>query len=378
MKIIVSSGGRFHLFHLAEQLQKKGYLYRFITNYFNPQKETINSASVIALKNIYYLEHFFIYLPFLNRIISGNYLKDNLFDVEAKMYIKECDIFVGIASFALYSMRSAKNRGAITILERGSSHIIYAYELLKDEYEKHNLNLSNVNNRLMEKQLREYEEVDYISVPSRFVYNSFIEKGVKRDKLILVPYGVNLNSFRQAEKKDKIFRIIFVGNISLRKGIHYLLESVCDLKLKNFELILIGNISDDAKYVLKRYEGYYKHLGNINHHDLYKLHSNSSVFILPSIEEGLAMVIAEAMACGLPVIVTKNTGGEEIVRNGIDGFIIPVRDSEAIKEKILYFYENEDKRQEMGDSAREYIKKFSWDRYGDEMVKAYKKVLSKR
>jgi glycosyltransferase involved in cell wall biosynthesis len=84
------------------------------------------------------------------------------------------------------------------------------------------------------------------------------------------------------------------------------------------------------------------------------------------------------MACGLPVIVTRNTGGEEIVRNGIDGFIIPVRDSEAIKEKILYFYENEDKRQEMGDSAREYIRKFSWDRYGDEMVKAYKKVLSKR
>lgn len=378
MKVIVSSGGRFHLFHLAEQLQKKGYLYRFITNYFNPQKETINSASVIALKNIYYLEHFFIYLPFLNRIISGNYLKDNLFDIEAKMCIKECDIFVGIASFALYSMRSAKNRGAITILERGSSHIIYAYELLKDEYEKYNLNLSNVNNRLMEKQLREYEESDYISVPSRFVYNSFIEKGINKDKLILVPYGVNLNSFKQAEKKDKIFRIIFVGNISLRKGVHYLLEAISELRLKDFEVAFIGSISDDAKTILKKYDGYYKYYCNVNHNELYKFYSNSSVFILPSIEEGLAMVIAEAMACGLPVIVTRNTGGEEIVRNGIDGFIIPVRDSEAIKEKILYFYENEDKRQEMGDSAREYIKKFSWDRYGDEMVKAYKKVLSKR
>ncbi|MEK6589623.1 MAG: glycosyltransferase family 4 protein, partial [Nitrospinota bacterium] len=296
------------------------------------------------------------------------------------------------ASFALYSMRSAKNRGAITILERGSSHILYAHELLKDEYARYNKSLVPSTGwvprpflkgglggtRLIEKQLIEYEEADYISVPSRFVYNSFIEKGVNRDKLILVPYGVNLNSFKQAKKKDKIFRIIFVGNISLRKGVHYLLEAISELRLKDFEVAFIGSISDDAKTILKKYDGYYKYYCNVNHNELYKFYSNSSVFILPSIEEGLAMVIAEAMACGLPVIVTKNTGGEEIVRNGIDGFIIPVRDSEAIKEKILYFYENEDKRQEMGDSAREYIKKFSWDRYGDEMVKAYKKVLSKR
>ena len=98
-----------------------------------------------------------------------------------------------------------------------------------------------------------------------------------------------------------------------------------------------------------------------------------------SIEEGFAMVMPQAMACGLPIICTSNTGGEDIVRDGIDGFIIPIRDVEALKEKILFMYKNPERRREMGESARLRVQSgFSWDNYGAKMIGEYRKVLAKR
>ena len=90
------------------------------------------------------------------------------------------------------------------------------------------------------------------------------------------------------------------------------------------------------------------------------------------------MVQAEAMACGLPVICSTNTGGEDIIRDGIDGFVVPVRDVEALKEKILYLYEHEEERREMGRNALERAKGFTWDRYGERVVEAYKRILRLR
>jgi glycosyltransferase involved in cell wall biosynthesis len=89
------------------------------------------------------------------------------------------------------------------------------------------------------------------------------------------------------------------------------------------------------------------------------------------------MVIGEAMSCGLPVITTTNTGGNEIIRNGIDGFIIPIRSIDALKEKILFFYENEEARIAMGRSGAEYIKNFTWDRYGENIVENYERLLER-
>jgi len=90
------------------------------------------------------------------------------------------------------------------------------------------------------------------------------------------------------------------------------------------------------------------------------------------------MVQAQAMACGLPAVITTHTGGEDIVRNGVDGFIVPIRDVSALKEKILYFYENEEARRTMGASALNRVKHgFTWKDYGERMIKYYQKILAK-
>ena len=91
------------------------------------------------------------------------------------------------------------------------------------------------------------------------------------------------------------------------------------------------------------------------------------------------MVQPQAMACGLPVIATTNTGSEDIVRDGLDGFIIPIRNLEALKEKILYMYEHPEQRLRMGASAKAHISEgFTWNNYGERMVREYGRILAGR
>jgi len=89
------------------------------------------------------------------------------------------------------------------------------------------------------------------------------------------------------------------------------------------------------------------------------------------------MFQAQAMACGLPVICTQNTAGEDLVRDGRDGYVIPIRDVEALKEKLLFFYENPELRRAMGESARERVgKDHSWEDYGNRAITAYERILA--
>ena len=231
----------------------------------------------------------------------------------------------------------------------------------------------------LERELLEYEYTDYISVPSQFVYNTFTEFGIPEDKLIKNPYGVNLEEFYPVKKEDDTFRVIHCGAISYRKGIPYLLEAFSQLNLKKSELWIVGSIDQEIKEFVDQYKD-----DNIIFHgpkkqsDLYWYLSQCDVFCLASIEEGLAMVQAQAMACGLPIITTTNTGGGELVENDKNGFVIPIRDIQAIKEKILYLYKNKETSKRMGEKAIESINNnFSWDDYGHRYVMNLEEIYSK-
>jgi len=384
MKVIISVGGRFHSFDLARELFRRDALKFIITSYpkFIIKKWGLpgNKIKSVIIKEIF--ERTYNKLPVkLKNIANPQFFLNELYDKLAMNILEESDIFVGWSSFSLHSLRKAKKMGAKIIIERGSSHILYQNEILKEELEKICLNEKCrilPHPKIIEKELMEYEESDYIAIPSLFCKRTFLEKGVHENKLIHVPYGVDLSQFKQIPKKDKVFRVCFAGALSLRKGVLYLLKAFCDIKLPNSELILIGKASEELRPLLEIYNGKYKYLGHKRQSELFKYYSQSSVFVIMSIEEGLAMVIPQAMACGLPVICTTNTGGEDLVRDGIDGFIIPIRDVEKLKEKLIYLYENPEICRNMGLCAKERAKSmFSWDKYGDNIYRAYLKILKK-
>lgn len=150
------------------------------------------------------------------------------------------------------------------------------------------------------------------------------------------------------------------------------------MNLPDAELWLLGSLDTKCKPFLAKYES--DRIILKGHHPQNQLHwfySQCSVFCLASVEDGFGMVMLQAMACGLPVIHTANTGGEDVIRNGIDGFDVPIRDVEALKEKILFFYENPEEQAKMGNSALDKARQFlSWERYGTKMIAAYYSALN--
>jgi len=152
---------------------------------------------------------------------------------------------------------------------------------MEEEYKKYGIKIRPVNDWIVNYELEEYTEADYICVPSSFARETYSQYDVSEQKMIGVPYGVDLSSFKKIPKQDNVFRIIFIGGLTLRKGVHYLLEACAQLKLKNAELLLIGALSPEFRPFLKRYEGNYKYIGKIPHLELYKYLSQCSVFVLP-------------------------------------------------------------------------------------------------
>jgi glycosyltransferase involved in cell wall biosynthesis len=346
----------------AWEIQKRGHLKKVIC--WSNESNDIEASRVSAV---------FPFGKFFSRASSRfPYTMDNLYDRLASFQVSECDVFHGWNNHALFSMRKAKGLGAKTFIERASSHILEYDGLVREEYKKFGVPAEPVDRRVIKKCLQEYAECDYVLVPSEFAFNSFLEQGFDKEKLVKIPFGIDAERFRPGVKKDDVFRILFVGQMILRKGTQYLLEAFSELNLKNSELVLKGRIQREMSSIVEKYR--VQNIKFVNWVDnLTELYNSASVFVFPSIEEGSALVNYEAMACGVPVITTYNSGS--LVRDGKDGFVIPIRDVEAIKEKILYFYEKPGEVERMGNSARKRIEKYTWARYGNELCKAYERAL---
>ncbi|MFH1039276.1 MAG: glycosyltransferase family 4 protein [PVC group bacterium] len=379
MQVVISGGGRFHLFDLARQLQKRNSLRRLITSY--PRYQAVRSGipadkvQTVLIKEIIF-RGWNIFPPILRSCYNPQYLACDVFDRRACSRLTECDIFTGLSSFSLRTMRRARSLGAVTVLERGSAHLLYQQEILKEEHERFGLPFPGAHPKIIEKELAEYEEADWIIVPSHYAKKTFIDKGISEDKVISLPYGVDLSDFRPLPGKDRVFRVVFCGTMSLQKGVHYLLKAFSELKLPDSELLLIGKCPDPFKPILEKYSGYFNWVGPQARNRLSRYYSRGSVFVMNSIQEGMALVQLQAMACGLPLICTTNTGGEDLIEDGEEGFIIPIRDVEALKQKLVFLYENRSLAAEMGKKARARVRRgFSWDDYGREIINHYNKML---
>jgi glycosyltransferase involved in cell wall biosynthesis len=284
-----------------------------------------------------------------------------------------CDVFHGWSHQALKSIRAARKTGSIAVLECGSTHRLFREKILNEEYLKFGIKPKKYLERTRDADLEEMERADFIFVISEFAKSTFVKEGVPEQKLVVLGRGADPGKFTYREKKDNIFRVLFVGRIGIRKGVQYLLEAWKELKLNNAELVLAGNIEDSFRPLLENY----KKLKNVVIpgflKDPVEAYYNATVFAFPSLEDGGAKATYEAMTAGLPLITTENSGS--LIRDGIDGFVVPVRDSESIKRKIVFFYENPDKARWMGANALENVRQHTWQHYREDLVNAYRKIL---
>lgn len=380
MKVCVGSPGRFHTFDLARQLARAGALQRLFTGYPRWKVDGLSPEQVSTFPWLTVAAHGAGRLGFHSIQRSLNWPLIRTFDSWLSGRIEPCNVFHCLSSFGVASHRVAKARhGALTICDRGSSHIQFQNDILREEYFKLGIPYRPIDPRVIERELMEYEECDVIFVPSRFVQRSFTERGIAEAKLRVVPYGVDLEMFRPAGKDDKVFRIIYVGEISVRKGIHYLLEAAARFSETEVEVWLIGAALPEAQALLKRHAGRFRHFGVIPRAELYRFYSQGSVFVIASIEEGLALVQAQAMACGLPVIATTNTGAEDLFSDGVEGFVVPIRDADVIAERIARLLSRPDDRDMMAQAALKRVAAIGgWDSYGHKVLSAYASELTSK
>ncbi|MBD2164358.1 glycosyltransferase family 4 protein [Calothrix membranacea FACHB-236] len=381
MKVTVSVCGRFHGFDLAQQLQKIGYLHQLISTYptFAITKFGIERQFIHSIWHLEVLSRSWYRLPTWlrgDRNLQLWFLEQ--FDRSVTKFLSPgFDLFVGWSGSNFWSLQRAKELGSKTVIERGSSHMHYQTIILHEEYEKWGLKFTETHPEIYDREIKSYDDADRIAIPSLFAKRTFLEQGIPESKLIHVPYGTSLAEFYPVSKEDHIFRIIHCGALSLRKGVQYLLQAFYELNLPNAELWLIGAITPEIEPFINKYQHEQIILkGTHPQNQLRWFYSQCSVFCLASIEDGFGMVIPQAMACGLPIIHTTNTGGEDIVRDGIDGFCVPIRDVEALKEKILVLYENPEKRDQMATNALAQARNsLSWDDYGEKITKAYSQII---
>ena len=207
---------------------------------------------------------------------------------------------------------------------------------------------------------------DQVLVPSMYCRQSSIELGCDAAKLALVPYGIQ-ESWFELRPEPKPGRILFVGQVGLRKGNHVLAEACRILMSRDltFECRVAGPPIVDLAHPL--FEGPV-YLGQVPRSQVQEEFRCADIFVLPTLADSFGLVHLEAMACGVPVITTPHCGS--VVRDGVDGFIVPIRDSQSLADRMQQLLEDRSLRQRMGASARERARDFTWARYGQRLMVA--------
>ena len=257
------------------------------------------------------------------------------------------------------SLAAASERGLTTLLEvtlPPSTNPILAAEHRR-------LGLGAVPDQPARPFLEELACARYVVAQSRFSACSAIEHGVAPGRIFQMPLGVDVERFRPADPgPPRPFRALFTGQMSIRKGVHHLLAAWSRIARKEDELLFAGYPSE--RHVLDqvaRAPGKLRYLGFVPHSRLQEVYVQADVFVFPSLAEGGVYVIYEALACGLPCIVSEHAGSA--VRDGIEGFVVPVGDVEALAGRIAQLRDDEDLRSRMGAAARARAQAFSWPEF---------------
>ncbi len=318
-------------------------------------------------------------------------ISDSILGAKARMIAQRARS--SIFSYSTYAAEALKRPSADSIYE-GRSNLLFqmhphpasarrilqeelirvpdAINSLMQEYEM------SIPSHVYERLVLEPTMADDIVVASTFCAHTLIEEGIARERLHVVPYGVDSTYFPEKTKYDTDgpLKLIFLGSIVQRKGIAYLLQAMELLKNEPVQLVLCGRVAPDTT-LLERFREYAVEvkIGLSHAAVLQELHA-ADLFVFPSLLEGFAHVILEAMSCGLPVITTPHTCGPDVIIDGEHGFIVPIRDPGALADRIAWGLEHRSRLADMGRQSAIRAREFTWERFRRGIQKAYITAVS--
>jgi alpha-maltose-1-phosphate synthase len=391
-KVILSHSGKQHSYHVAKALDELGRLERFYTSSYVQSKwlqnwigRTNNAFwSRRFLKGLYGT-HVEANWPFAlkemifskvygmgTKMLNAVYERDERFDwyMAGRIPRLKGDIFWGFQGSCLQSLKAAKANGKLAICELATAHAPSARRILEEEKNLHPEWADSIDNvnfpaAYFDRLCEEPHQADIVIGASEFTLQTLRDDGVEDSKLRRLPLGFEIAHipFHQKEAgKCRPVRLLFAGRITQRKGIKYLLDAMLKFNPLDVELHVIGHVHGSGK-ILKAYNNFIIH-PHLHHNELLKMYGEFDLFALPSVFEGFGLVILEAMAAGVPVITTPHTIGPELIEDNSNGYIVPIRDVNAIVNSIKnYLEKDDDQRQAMRLKAREGALRFTWESY---------------
>ncbi len=339
VKVVYSAPNRAHHYGYARELHKAGMLKAFVSGFprYSPRAPIPEIGKALRrvdqIQTLYLASQKFGMFDWASDELA-HWSKIQL-DHGARSPLQGADIFLYYNGCGLHSARRFRQNGGITIVEAVNCHVQVQEQLMQEEFQRLGLTWTPFHHRETRRRVAEVEEADYILLPSTFVARSFLAQGIPAERLLRVPYPMQKVAgasevVPRPALDEGIFRVLYVGSVSIRKGLRYLIEAFRQLKHPKKELWIVGPTTNTRGLENLSLPEEVKFLGVLKGNDLQAAYLKATVFCLPSIEEGQALVLSEALTYGLPVIATENTGIEDLMADGKGAMVVPIRDAAAI------------------------------------------------
>ncbi|MGY6214044.1 glycosyltransferase family 4 protein [Methylolobus aquaticus] len=382
MKVCIATTGRFHVLDLARELDRLGYEVSFWSIVPRRRAERFGLPRGCHRGLLWRFWPLVLAQRFGTQALrraAGDRLMQSV-DRQIASRLERCDVFIGMSGIAIESARSARERyGATIFIERGSRHILSQKEIL-DGIAKVFPQAETVSEHAVRIHMASCEIADFHVVPARHCEKSFLELGYKPEQLFLNPYGVDLTMFRPTVvPRAEPPVLVFAGTWCYRKGAEILARAVGEINAGRVRLIHVGPLGDAPLPA----GDWFEHHDAVPQWKLPEFYAKAHAFVLASREEGLALVQVQALACGLPVVCTDRTGGEDLaevtdLQDGI--FVVPHGDVEALAEGIercLEWAQAHFPPGTLRDLLGEKRKELSWQAYGERYAEKIRETVSR-
>jgi glycosyltransferase involved in cell wall biosynthesis len=269
--------------------------------------------------------------------------QDHGFDRWVGRHLEACDFIHGMPGQCREVFRAARKMGVRSVLNHATGPVRDWVRIMEPEYARVGLRLTDVcpyDAAYFEREDEEYALADWHCAASTVVRDQLVARGIDASRVMVAPYGAEPEIFHTDNAEPpRDFRIVFAGQVGLRKGLRTLLDALTSAQRKDWRVDFYGAVADEARHDLDAYHGDTpRHFhGAVAQTDLAAALRGGSVLVLPSLEEGFGLVVPQALACGLPCIVSDRVGGKDLVRHRENGSIVPAEDAAALAGELEWW-----------------------------------------
>ncbi len=309
-------------------------------------------------------------------------LSDVEFDFDVRAQVAGVKLFNGVMGQCRETFQFLGRQHVPLVLTALNTHIDNVAQVLGDEHRRLGIRTPSFIHPAMRRRVRdEIERATCIHAISDLSRDSFLERGVPADKVEVVLPAVDLDYFHPVKKNDGVFRVLAVLTIDPRKGAYYLLQAFEKAAIPGSELVIIGATGDPwSKRMLAQFSSRLQNL-RIQSADVFRspleaTYGQASVVVHPALEDGFALAVGQALACGRPVITTRQTGAAQVISDGVNGYVLEARDVDGLVDRLRLLARDSSLLGRFSAAAPQAVAHLGYPQFAENMARLYGRVMA--